>query len=56
MNDGTLINRPITGGPAHEFEDQHHLAFLQTYSMADIINSTTRLSKKWKDFRCRVWS
>ena len=30
--------------------------FPQTYSMAGIINSATRLSKKWEDLRCRVSS
>jgi GH15 family glucan-1,4-alpha-glucosidase len=28
----------------------------QTYSMAGIINSATRLSEKWEDLRCRVSS
>ena len=30
--------------------------FPQTYSMAGIINSATRLSEKWEDVRCRVSS
>jgi len=30
--------------------------FPQTYSMAGIINSATRLSKKWEDIWCRVSS
>jgi hypothetical protein len=30
--------------------------FPQTYSMADINNSATRLSEKWEDVRCRVSS
>ena len=28
----------------------------QTYSMAGIVNSAARLSKKWEDLRCRVSS
>jgi GH15 family glucan-1,4-alpha-glucosidase len=30
--------------------------FPQTYSMAGIINSATRLSEKWEGVRCRVSS
>jgi GH15 family glucan-1,4-alpha-glucosidase len=30
--------------------------FPQTYSMAGIINSATRLSEKWEDIWCRVSS
>lgn len=30
--------------------------FPQTYSMAGIVNSATRLSEKWEDLWCRVSS